>query len=85
MCVRERVEFSAHTDRVNGRGAVCVHMCLLCPPMERELILCLLACLENGLAQGSRCKEVQGSTSQAEVPSLFLLSLIARVVPLMEH
>lgn len=28
---------------------------------------------------------VQGSTSQAEVPSLFLLSLIARVVPLMEH
>ena len=52
---------------------------------ERELILYLLACLENGLAQGSRCKEVQGSTSQAEVPSLFLLSLIARVVPLMEH
>ena len=28
---------------------------------------------------------VQGSTSQAEVLSLFLLSLIARVVPLMEH
>ena len=52
---------------------------------ERELILYLLACLENGLAQGSWCKEVQGSTSQAEVPSLFLFGLIARVVPLMEH
>ena len=65
----------------------CACMCLLSTDEERERAdtLCLLVCLENGLAQGSRCKEVQGSTSQAEVPSLFLFSLIAHVVPLMEH